>query len=249
MTELDQILNVCLDEIESGASTLDECLKRHPEHAAQLEPLLRAAIRLERGRAVQPSTAFKARTRAKLTQHMQANPRKGMARTPFMFWKFATSLAVIILALLITGTAYAQTTSPGDSFYSWKLASERVWRAISPDPIQTDIGIANRRITEMNKFANDPLRKAEALEGYLEVVTRLQAELDAETLERILPIIEPDQETIDESQQPEPTPTISLTETPTQEPEGTAIPLPPLPSPNPPVPKIIPTIQIPPPIR
>ena len=249
MTEFDQILNDCLDEIESGASTLDECLKRHPEHAAQLEPLLRAAVRLERGRAVQPSAAFKARTRANLTRHMQANPLQGIRRGPFAFWKFAASLGVILLALLITGTAYAQNTSPGDSLYSWKLASERIWRAVSPDPIQTDIGIANRRINEMNRFADDPLRRAEALEGYLEVVTRLESELDAETLEGILPIIDLELEPIEESQPPISTPTVPVTETPTQVSEGTAIPLPPLPSPKPPVPKIIPTIQIPPPIR
>lgn len=248
MTDFDQILDACLDELASGASTLDECLIRYPEHAAQLKPLLWTAVRLEKGRSLQTSAAFKARARAKLTQHMQAYPRKKMRNAPFMFWKFATGLAAILLALLITGTAYAQSALPGDSFYAWKLTSERIWREVSPDPVRTDIGIANRRINEMNQFADDPVRRAEAMEGYLEVVTRLKSELDAETLKLILPFIETQQEPFDESQQPALTPTVPVTETPTQQPENTLVPMP-LPNPDFPLPKIIPTIQIPPPTR
>jgi len=248
MTDFDKILDDCLNNLASGASSVDECLLRYPQHASLLEPLLRTAVRLEQGRALKPSVAFKARTRAKLTQHMQANPSRKVSRAPFMFWKFATSFAVILLALLITGTAYAQSANPGDSFYSWKIASELVWRAVSPDPVRTDINIANRRIDEMNKFPNDPVRWAEAWEGYLEVVTRLESELDADTLKSILPI-ELEQEPIEVPQQPVSTPTVPMIEIPTQTPEGTIIPLPSLPEPNQPIPRIIPTIQIPPPIR
>jgi hypothetical protein len=153
---------------------------------------------------------------------------------------------VVTLTLLAAGTAYAQGAFPGDSFYQWKLASERAWRAISPDPLGTDIAIANRRIDEMNMFANDPTRWAQALAGYLEVVTRLESELDAETLKLILPVIEFTQEPVEASEQSILTPTV--TETATQQPEGATTPVPPLPEPSASIPKIIPTIQIPPPI-
>lgn len=248
MTRFDDVLENCLHDLASGVSTLDECLLHYPEHALQLKSLLQAAVRLEQGRTVQPSAAFKARTRAKLTSHMQANPRRSI-HTPLMFWRLATGLAVIMLALLGTGTVYAQSAFPGDYFYAWKLASERAWRMVSPDPVGIDIVIANRRIDEMNVFANDSIRRAQALEGYREVVARLESELDAETLKQILPVIEIEQEPIEEPEQPILTPTIAITETSPQQPEGTGIPLPSLPDPPVSIPKIIPTIQIPPPIQ
>ena len=64
MTEFEQVLDECLDDLEQGASKVDECLARHPKHAAQLKPILLLAEGLEQGRAVEPSPAFKARTRA-----------------------------------------------------------------------------------------------------------------------------------------------------------------------------------------
>jgi len=246
MTDFEQILEECLDDLEQGASSVDECLTRHPKHAAQLEPILLTAGRVAEGQAVRPSAAFKARARAKLTQHMQVHPRKRVWFN-FSMLRLATNLAIVMLALLVTGTAYAQGALPGDMLYAWKLNSELVWRAISSDPIQTDIAIANRRIAEMNAVADDPIRMAEAWKGYQEVRTRLESELDAETLEQILPVIEVEQEPVDEPTLPIiPTPLLNITVTP--QPESTALPLPTISIPATSLPKIEPTIQIPLPI-
>ena len=258
--EFEQVLEQCLGELEGGASTVDECLRRHPEHAAQLTPVLLIAATLEQGRALEPSPAFKARARASLTLHMQAHPRRS-AGSGFSFWRLATSLAILMLALLATGTAYAQRALPGDRFYEWKLFSERAWRAVSPDPVRTDLLIANRRIDEMNATASDPIRSALALAGYQEVLTRLQSELDAETLQQLLPDVQEEQAPIVTPEQIIPTLPVSPTET---------LPLPTLPglpleatvTPRPDViqttlpdlpetiatqvPEIIPTIEVPP---
>ena len=254
MTEFDQVLEECLADLDQGASNVDQCLARHPEHAAQLKPILRLADGLGRGQALEPSAAFKARARAKLTLHMQAHPRRSN-RSVFVFWRLATNLAMAALALVATGTVYAQSALPGDLFYSWKLASENVWRAVSPDPVRTDLEIANRRIDELNAVANDPVRRALALEGYEEVLVRLQAELDAQTLEQILPQIELGSEPI-----PSPDPSIPVlplnpTETilpalpsnatATSQPAVINTPLPDLPEIIPTVlPEILPTVEI-----
>lgn len=235
MTEFEQVLGECLSALEQGASNVEGFLARHPKHAAQLEQILLIAEGLEKGRTLEPSPAFKARARAKLTSHMQAHPRRA-AQLGFVFWRFATSFVMLVLALLTAGTAYAQSALPGDIFYTWKLASERAWRAISFDPINTDLAIAHRRIDEMNAVTNDPVRSALALEGYLEVLIRLQSELNAETLEQLLPQIEIEQEPIENPEQL--IPTLS---------EGTETPLPNLPGNNPTVvPEIAPTFEIPP---
>jgi hypothetical protein len=257
MTEFEQVLEECLRDLEQGASTLDECLARHPGHAAQLGPILLAAARLEQGREVRPSAAFKARTRLRLTQHMQAHPRK-RARFNSTSMRFAASLAAILLALLVTGTAYAQDALPGDVFYSWKLASESTWRAFSTDHVRTDLAIANRRINEMNAVSDDPLLSAEALKGYHEVVARLESELGPETLKSILPAIEPGEQ-LEESTStpiplftptPSPSPSDEVDDIVTPQPGSTNVPPPALPKILPTrVRKLIPTIQIPPPIR
>lgn len=248
MTDFDLILETCLDDLASGASTLDECLIRHPEQAAQLEPLLSAAVQLGRGREVKPSAAFKARARANLTMHMQEHPR-AKGRAGFPFWRLAAAFAVVMLALLATGTAYAQGALPGDPFYGWKRTSEYAWRAVSSSPANVDLIIANRRIDEMNAVSDDPVRKAEALEGYHEVVDRLKSEVDAETLERILPKIEIEPGPEKKPTPVIPTPIVDITITP--HPESTPVPLPAPPKvqPTKSKPKVIPTIEIPPPIR
>jgi len=183
MNDFDRILDDCLTQITSGASSLDECLARHPEHAARLKPLLQTAVRVERGRKVKPSPAFKSRTRAQLYARMEAYPRR--ARTFSPVWRVAVSLAVLLMAFLITGTAFAQSALPGQPLYAWKLSSEQAWRAASPDPVGVDLSLAERRVDEAIAVAADPARKAQALSGYLEALARLKSESEAGNNERI----------------------------------------------------------------
>lgn len=255
MTEFEQVLDGCLSDLEQGASNVDECLARHPKHAVQLKPVLLTAERFEQGLAIEPSPAFKARARARLTLHMQAHPRHRSSRSGFAFWRLATGLAMLMLALLAAGTAYAQGALPGDLFYEWKLTSENAWRTVSPDPVRTDLMIANRRMDEMNAVASDPVRSALALEGYQEVLIRLQAEVDAETLEGLLPQLETEQaptEQLIPSVPLNPTgtsiiPALPLEITATPRVDTTQIPLPTRPQIIPTTePDILPTVEIPP---
>lgn len=185
MTEFEKILAQCLRDLEQGVANVDECLSRHPKHALQLEPVLLTAEYLVHGREARPSAAFKSRVRSKVLQGMRTHPRKS-TQFNFIFMRFAASLAAIVLALVIAGTAYAQSALPGEAFYSWKLVSENAWRAVSPDPVGTDLTIADRRVDELIAVNNHAVLRSQALNAYLEVVARLQSELDAENNARIL---------------------------------------------------------------
>ena len=185
MTEFEKILDQCLRDLELGAANVDECLNRHPKHALQLEPVLFTAEYLIHGREARPSGAFKSRVRSKVLQGMHAHPRKS-TQFNFIFMRFAANLAVIALALVVAGTVYAQSALPGEAFYSWKLASENAWRAVSPDPVGTDLAIADRRVDELIAVNNHPVLHSQALNAYLEVVARLQSELGTENDARIL---------------------------------------------------------------
>lgn len=199
MTEFEKILDQCLRDLEQGAANVDECLSRNPNHALQLEPVLLTAEYLVHGREARPSGAFKSRVRSKVLQGMHAHPHKSTQFNFIFFMRFAAGLAAIVLALGVAGTAYAQSALPGEAFYSWKLASEKAWRAVSPDPVGTDLAIADRRVDELIAVSNDPVLHSQTLNAYLEVVARLQAELDAGNNTRILQALDAQTEELNDS--------------------------------------------------
>jgi hypothetical protein len=198
MTEFEKILEQCLLDLEMGIANVDECLSRYPGYALQLRPVLLTHASLEYVGEMQPSAAFKARVRARLTQQMQAHPRKSRGLN-FAFIRFATNLAIILIALLTVGTAYAQSALPGEPFYEWKLASENAWRAVSSDPVGTDLAIAERRKSELIAVSHDPVLQAQALEAYLEVTARLRSETNAENEALILQTLDSQAEELEDS--------------------------------------------------
>jgi hypothetical protein len=252
MTEFEKILEECLREVEQGHSNIDQCLRRYPKYAQQLEPVLLTSAYLQHGSEARPSAAFKGRVRSKLIRQMYARPRKP-ARPGFMFMRLVGSLAAMILALLIAGTAYAQGVLPGSTFYPWKLASENAWRTVSSNPAETDLAIAQRRLDELIAVRNDSVLYAQALQAYLEVSARLKSEIDTGNEARILTALDAQVEelnqsgialpSIDQSVVP---PADEPTLIPVPSPTVTPLPIlitPPL---NPTeLPNIVPTIQVP----
>jgi hypothetical protein len=58
MTEFESRLNECLEALTEGRWDLDECLRRYPEHATALRPMLLAATMAARASDVEPRPAF-----------------------------------------------------------------------------------------------------------------------------------------------------------------------------------------------
>ena len=196
MNNIETTLEQCLNEIESGESTLEECLARYPEHAVELPSLLRASARLARGGAVMPSPVFKARTRTELNSYIQSHPR-GKRPVPFV-WRLAFNALTTFLAFFILGTAIAQRALPGDTLYSLKLSSERVWRTVSIDRLQTDLTLSNRRVKELVKVYKDEDRRARAVENYQEMLISFKSDEDVKHQERIVPVLRFHQESLHE---------------------------------------------------
>jgi RNA polymerase sigma factor (sigma-70 family) len=183
-------LEGCLTRLLNGTFTLDECLLLYPEYASQLSPLLETALLLNLGRDVEPLPTFTAYTRSAVTQYMRSHPRQRRIVMP-LIQRTALTFAVLIAALLVTGTAEAQSALPGDTLYTWKRASEQVWRAISPNPVATDVTLAERRLYEWIAVAKDPSRSAGAKTAYLESLTSLRSRNnDVETLTVIVPVLQ-----------------------------------------------------------
>ncbi len=185
MSKLDQVLAECLERLTSGQATLEECLARYPEHAAELRRLLTTAGKLESARTVRPAPAFKMRARAQLVAHMRANPRhswlsrwtsllpRGFGPALGQAFNLAFNLAAILLLCLATVTVLAQMALPGDALYRWKVTSERAWRAVHLDSLNTDLLLAARRVDELTRVAGDPQAEQLARREYQESLVTL----------------------------------------------------------------------------
>lgn len=197
MNNLDEILELCLDQIASGESTAEECLALHPQLAAELQPYLAAAERLKRGRAIQPSPVFAARLRSDLMRKTQAKPRTVWG-IPVFFRQMALNVAILVLAFAGVNTVFAQSALPGEPLYGWKLATENIWRVVTTDPVGTELEISNRRIDEFAVVSKDEARRARVLNSYHDLLVRLRTEQDEQERARILETLRSHQDSLKE---------------------------------------------------
>ena len=197
--DLELILDTCVNQIEAGESSIDECLARYPEQAAQLKPLLSAATRLSRARQVVPNPAYKARARTQLNVYMQQHPQR--RRVSPVFWRFTIGFVTVMLLFLASGTAFAQGARPGDALYNWKLTSEYVWRMTSPDQLGVDLTLSNRRMNELvwASASGNEFRRARALERYEELLIKFYQETEEKDRNRILPVLQAQHERLVEA--------------------------------------------------
>ncbi|HEX8993573.1 MAG TPA: sigma factor [Anaerolineales bacterium] len=163
----------------------------------------------------QPHPTFNAYTRPWLTRYLQFHPRRpnpspmsqlgsstrellaGTSRLHIPSPKFAPLTrqvamvyAVLIAALLFTGTAKAQSALPGDALYGWKRTSEQLWLTVSPDRVGTEITLADRRLAEWIAVDHDPMHRADAQRDYVSVLTSLEATGDGQMRARVLPALQ-----------------------------------------------------------
>ncbi len=251
MSDFENVLHECLQDLERGAVNVEDCLRRFPKYAAELEPVLLTSVYLARGREARLSSAFETRVRARLLQEMRAHPRKA-TRPSFLFLRLTASLTVVMFALLAAGTVYAQHALPGESFYAWKLASENLWRMVYSDLVEADLIIAERRLEEMIAVQNDPALQAQTLAAYLQVTDRLRALAAVANETRILAVLDTQAERLsqlgilpEESPLEETTPNVVPTlEVPTLVPANTPLPSVETPQVNPTeLPEIVPTVE------
>lgn len=193
MSRLEQVLEDCLDQLINGEATLEDCLALYPEHAAELRRLWATAGKLEQGRQVQPSPIFRARARPRLRAHMNAHPRGRPARwwrnllfsrLPLVFGRalsVASTLAVMLCLFLATGTVLAQMARPGDALYSWRTASEQVWRTFHPDKLEANLTLANRHARDLTDVAGDPEAEQLAVQDYERTLAELSSYTNPDT--------------------------------------------------------------------
>jgi hypothetical protein len=130
--EFENILNECLDRLIKG-ETIESCLARYPQYAAELEPLLKTAQDAHQAAAVKPRPAFRQRAAHEFQEAVRSLPVKTFS-TGFK-WRLSWAVPVAVVVAILasgSGTVIAATNALPDSpLYSLKMATESVQMAFT----------------------------------------------------------------------------------------------------------------------
>lgn len=180
VSDMKDVLETCLARIELGELTPEECLALYPELSQGLRPLLAAAQKLEPLKQLAVRPEFRASGRARLLEHIRNHPRRRSSRFGPLALRYAASLATLVFALATAGTALAQQALPGDVLYSWKLASERVWRSIQSNRVDADLILADRRLNELHAIQGLPELEILGVSEYADLLRELRSDLETD---------------------------------------------------------------------
>lgn len=170
---MEKVLAECLEAIEEGRLTLEECQQLYPKYREQFRRLLPLATALREAPKVTPSRSFQRHARQRLlaklppqksTQQKIFNVQSlsNIFRLPdFQVLKPAFQLLVILITVIAMGSGvtavYASgETLPGDTFYPIKTAIEELQLLITfdiADGALLKLEFVQRRIGEMKSLA------------------------------------------------------------------------------------------------
>lgn len=128
---MESVLDECLDRIISRGDSVEQCLERYPDHAAELEPLLATALSASEIRSVEPRREFRQAARGRLLSRV-VEKREAQARwrVPRLSWGHRwTVVLTLVLAVLVMGAGTVGASSgslPGDPLYTVKTGAEKV---------------------------------------------------------------------------------------------------------------------------
>ncbi len=133
--EFSEALNDCLDRLVRGED-IHECLRRYPQQAGDLEPLLHVALAtINAAEEVRPDPQARARNFARFSEAVQqrsAAPRRRMSWFSFRWLPVARPIAVGLASILVfvmgagVATAASSESVPGEPLYWVKTTKESV---------------------------------------------------------------------------------------------------------------------------
>ena len=163
---LEETLEECLAALARGQSTVEECLALYPELAAELEPLLHTARRLQDGYAVDPSPLYAQAARERFVAAMARRRETRLVARPVRpFWRWAP--AALGGAALVAFAAWAGVLalSGGDGSQEPSTGMVKIVPISTPAPVVSEI---QQKVAEVQ--ANLEIIRAGADSGAVEPV-------------------------------------------------------------------------------
>ncbi len=161
MSNLHEVLEICLQEIERGAD-IDTVLFRYPEFADELRPILEASVGARSMAVPAPSVEVVRRNRLKVLRHAaqlrEAKAKWSARRTWLVSLRRVAVTLVVVAALFVSGTTLvraASTTLPGDNLYPVKRTWEEVLLLFTFNVQQRDaleVEHENERLHELQEL-------------------------------------------------------------------------------------------------
>lgn len=137
---LEEMLEECLAALARGQGTVEECLAFYPELAAELEPLLHTARRLQDGYAVAPSPLYAQAARERFLAAMARRRQRRLAARPVRpFWRWVP--AAVGSAALVAFAAWASVLALGGGGGSQEpsIGIAKPTLTSTPEPVVSDI--------------------------------------------------------------------------------------------------------------
>jgi hypothetical protein len=185
-----EILDRCLNFIQSGKASIADCLKAYPEHAAFLEPLLLTALQAHSDLSPDgPDEAYFAATKIRIINQLQAlktKPHIGKSKSkrersllprPALAM-ISLALALMMLASSIGVASASADALPGDALYSVKRGVEELRLLLTirpPKDAELLIAFTTERLQEIEDLVElDPSQDlGSALQEYESMLSRL----------------------------------------------------------------------------
>jgi hypothetical protein len=132
VNDFDNVLSECLDRLIKG-ETIEQCLKRYPQHAKDLEPLLITAQETRTAAAINPGAEFRQRAGNEFQEAIRNMPVKKAGSGGFKWQlRWVAPLAALLVLVTGVGTVSAATNALPDSpLYGLKMATESVQMAFT----------------------------------------------------------------------------------------------------------------------
>ncbi len=162
--EFSEALNDCLDRLVKGED-IHECLRRYPQQADELEPLLHVALAtINAAEEVRPDSQARAQNFLRFSEAVQqrsSRSRRRLSWSPFRWLPVARPIAVGLASILVfvmgagVATAASSESVPGEPLYWVKTARENVEGRLprSDDGrANFEAGLAQARGVELSKL-------------------------------------------------------------------------------------------------
>ncbi|MSQ33536.1 MAG: hypothetical protein EXR60_03850 [Dehalococcoidia bacterium] len=186
--EFDRILDDCLDRLLRGES-VESCLGGYPRQALELEPLLRAALQVQRGLSLPLPPEQKAQARLRLAQTLQERaqrPRRRWLAWPHLARRWAMAASVALVFALVAGAgagtvAASANTTPDQPLYGVKRKAEsvRIFLSVGAESKANNYARqVDQRLGEMARMVESGRPRevellGDALKGHLERIQEL----------------------------------------------------------------------------
>lgn len=196
--DIKEILDNCIEAIESGEKTVDECLHIYKDRRSELEPMLIAATKLVNAGKVLPFPTRKQEIRDRLVAEADKKrweaglEREAVKKTPAGIMRLRTTLVRISLItavfVLVGGTtlAMAKESLPGSPLYPVKLALEKAKFELARNDDTRKrlyVSAAEERLSELKRLESDNEYYQDLVLSIAEKIEMADAILDNEEYE------------------------------------------------------------------